>query len=127
MQSLPAISAIIILKGQLEHTNPIITSFRLFIIGSILAAIAGPSDFAWHRAFGVDGLLSPTHFVLATGIVINSVAVVIGLGRMDTQLRAMRQKRMIKFVMIPAFGSYVVNSDLVRLFVHIASFKWITF
>ncbi|MFZ0326340.1 MAG: hypothetical protein WBP64_21430 [Nitrososphaeraceae archaeon] len=100
-----AISAIIILKGQLEHTNPIITSFRLFIIGSILAAIAGPSDFAWHRAFGVDGLLSPTHFVLATGIVINSVAVVIGLGRMDTQLRAMRQKRMIKFVMIPAFAA----------------------
>ena len=73
------IGAILILTGKIDNMNPIITPFRLFIIGSIFAAIAGPSDYAWHKIFGVDGLLSPTHLVLATGIIINSVSVVVGL------------------------------------------------
>ena len=40
------IGAILILNGKIDKTNPIITPFRLFIIGSIFAAIAGPSDYA---------------------------------------------------------------------------------
>lgn len=100
-----AIGAILMLTGQLGTKNPVMTPFRLFIVGSMLAAIAGPSDYAWHKTFGVDGLLSPTHLVLATGIIINSVSVVLGLGRVAKQVHSAVQKKVIKLLMIPAFSA----------------------
>lgn len=99
------IGAILILNGKIDKTNPIITPFRLFIIGSIFAAIAGPSDYAWHKIFGIDGLLSPTHLVLATGIIINSVSVVVGLRIVAKQVHSSMHKKMIKILMIPAFAA----------------------
>ncbi|MCH9657576.1 hypothetical protein K0U27_02590 [archaeon] len=55
---------------------------KLMIVGSVLQIIAGPGDYAWHELFGVDGLLSPTHLTLITGILIQSVGIVIGLTRL---------------------------------------------
>lgn len=40
-------------------------------IGLLLAA--GPIDFAWHSAFGLDGLLSPPHLVLISGMMLACV------------------------------------------------------
>ena len=96
----------LIMTSKIDKMNPVITSFKLLIIGSIFAVVAGPSDYAWHKTFGIDGLLSPTHFVLATGIVINSVAVVIGLQRVGRQVHSTIQKRMIKLLSIPAFAAW---------------------
>ena len=104
------IAASLILTGKIDNMNPVVTPFRLFIIGSIFAAIAGPSDYAWHKTFGVDGLLSPTHLVLATGIIINSVSVVVGLSRLAKQVRSSMHKKMIKFLMIPAFAALWLTS-----------------
>ena len=55
---------------------------KLIIVGSIIQIVAGPGDYAWHELFGVDGLLSPTHLTLITGILIQSVGIVIGLTRL---------------------------------------------
>ncbi|MCV0400722.1 MAG: hypothetical protein K5777_01885 [Nitrosopumilus sp.] len=55
---------------------------KLIIVGSMFQIIAGPSDYLWHELFGTDGLLSPTHLTLITGILIQSVGIVIGLGRL---------------------------------------------
>ena len=55
------------------------TSTRLVITGITMLIVAGPADFAWHSAFGLDGLLSPPHFVLLMGMVISSVGSLIGL------------------------------------------------
>jgi hypothetical protein len=55
------------------------TSTRLVITGITMLIVAGPVDFAWHSAFGLDGLLSPPHFVLLMGMVISSVGSLIGL------------------------------------------------
>lgn len=55
------------------------TSTRLVITGITMLIVAGPVDFAWHSAFGLDGLLSPPHFVLIMGMVISSVGSLIGL------------------------------------------------
>jgi hypothetical protein len=96
----------LILTRKIDNMNPIITSFKLLIIGSSLAIVAGPSDYAWHKAFGIDGLLSPTHFVLATGVIINSLAVIIGLKRMLMQVQSTFQISMIKFLAIPAFAAW---------------------
>ena len=66
---------------------------RLVIIGIIMLMSAGPLDFAWHTAFGLDGLLSPPHAVLTMGLVLCSIGAFLGLitknnyypGRMRTK------------------------------------------
>jgi hypothetical protein len=40
---------------------------------------AGPFDFAWHSAFGLDGLLSPSHAVLTIGMAISSIGALLGM------------------------------------------------
>ena len=57
---------------------------NLIIIGSVIQVVAGPSDYAWHELFGVDGLLSPTHLTLITGILIQSVGIAVGLTRLTS-------------------------------------------
>ncbi len=58
---------------------------KLIIIGSIIQIIAGPADYLWHELFGTDGLLSPTHLTLITGILIQSVGIIMGLSRLIPQ------------------------------------------
>jgi len=55
---------------------------KLIIIGSMIQIVAGPSDYLWHELFGTDGLLSPTHLTLITGILIQSVGIIVGLVRL---------------------------------------------
>lgn len=55
---------------------------KLIIVGSMIQIVAGPGDYLWHELFGTDGLLSPTHLTLITGILIQSVGIIIGLTRL---------------------------------------------
>jgi hypothetical protein len=56
---------------------------RLVIVGIIMLMSAGPLDFAWHTAFGLDGLLSPPHVVLTMGLVLCSIGAFLGLTSKD--------------------------------------------
>ena len=101
-------SAIIVklmLKNKEIRSKSFATAFKLLIIGSIMSLIAGPSDYLWHQTFGVDGLLSPTHLTLITGMLINSIAVVLGLAKIIVNLPTPRQQSLIKFAMISAFAT----------------------
>jgi hypothetical protein len=55
------------------------TAGKLVITGIVMLLVAGPVDFAWHSAFGLDGLLSPPHFVLLMGMVISSLGSLFGI------------------------------------------------
>jgi hypothetical protein len=55
------------------------TATKLVITGIVMLLVAGPVDFAWHSAFGLDGLLSPPHFVLLMGMVISSLGSLFGI------------------------------------------------
>lgn len=59
---------------------------KLIIIGAIFQITAGPGNFYWHEMFGLDGLLSPTHLVLALGILMTSIGVLVGMGRIRSEL-----------------------------------------
>jgi hypothetical protein len=87
------------------RTKSFATAFKLLIIGSGIALVAGPADFWWHQTFGVDGLLSPTHLTLATGMLINSVAVVLGFARIIVHFSSKSKRLMIKGALIPAFAA----------------------
>jgi hypothetical protein len=99
-----AISANLLLKNKEIRNKSFSTAFKLLIIGSAVSIVAGPSDYLWHQVFGVDGLLSPTHLILVTGMLINSIAIVIGLARIIVHLPTVRERRVIKSSMIPAFA-----------------------
>ena len=78
------------IKNKHSITNrPSKISFHLLLIGSVVCIISGPADYLWHQIFGIDGLLSPTHISLMTGMLITSIGVVIGLARIkisDTKI-----------------------------------------
>ncbi len=48
-------------------------SIKISIIGAIMQLTAGPFDFWWHTKFGFDGLLSPPHTILATGMLLVAI------------------------------------------------------
>ena len=82
------IGGILMLKYREFKKSGLALSFKLLIIGSIISIISGPSDFIWHQTFGVDGFLSPTHLMLITGMLINTLAVAIGLVRLNTFVKS---------------------------------------
>lgn len=68
------------------------TYLRLVIVGIVMLISAGPLDFAWHTAFGLDGLLSPPHAVLTMGLVLCSIGTFLGLIRKNNYYGRMRTK-----------------------------------
>ena len=61
------------------NNNSLKISLKLIFIGISMLVVAGPIDFAWHSASGLDGLLSPPHFVLLSGMIVSSVGAMLGI------------------------------------------------
>jgi hypothetical protein len=62
-----------------RRTGKTIRPIKLVVAGVAMLVSAGPVDFVWHSAFGLDGLLSPPHFVLVIGMVASSVGALAGM------------------------------------------------
>lgn len=67
------------LKGDLrtQYRFPV----KIGIIGIFLLVGAGPVDFLWHSNFGLDGLLSPPHLTLLTGMFLCALGSMISIIR----------------------------------------------
>ncbi|MBL7015027.1 MAG: hypothetical protein ISR81_04770 [Nitrosopumilus sp.] len=72
----------IIVKDKEMRQKSFSLGLKLILVGSMIQIIAGPGDYLWHELFGTDGLLSPTHLTLITGILIQSVGIIVGLTRL---------------------------------------------
>jgi hypothetical protein len=59
---------------------------KLVIAGVAMLISAAPFDFAWHSSFGLDGLFSPPHFVLVSGMVVSSIGALAGLSHNTKRL-----------------------------------------
>jgi hypothetical protein len=81
------------------------TAFKLLIIGAAIQLISGPGDFMWHSVFGVDGLMSPPHLALATGILISAIAAVVGLARILPYVQSKKNQKIARTALIPAFAA----------------------
>ncbi|HEY1248370.1 MAG TPA: hypothetical protein VGE97_05245 [Nitrososphaera sp.] len=96
----------IYLRNRKElHSKSFYTAFKLLIIGAAIQLISGPGDFMWHSVFGVDGLMSPPHLALATGILINTIAVVVGLARIIPIIQSKRNQTIARTALVPAFAA----------------------
>jgi hypothetical protein len=60
------------------HNKMYDNSLKLFILGTIFLFGGAPFDFIWHRIFGNDGLLSPPHLTLLTGMLMQNVSRILG-------------------------------------------------
>jgi len=60
-----------------RKTLPFQRGIRISGFGMILLLAAGPADFVWHSNFGLDGLLSPPHLVLISGMILSCVGALV--------------------------------------------------
>ena len=108
--SLTTIAAIIGVFISLKNNEEIrsrsfYTAFKLLIIGAAIQLISGPGDFVWHSVFGVDGLMSPPHLALATGILINAIATVVGFARILPHIQSKENQTIVRTALVPAFAA----------------------
>ena len=82
-----------------KFKNSYFLSLKIKLIGIGLLTGAGPFDFIWHSYFGLDGLLSPPHFILITGMFLCSVGGMIGISR---YLKFHNSKSISKYLLILA-------------------------
>ena len=68
-------------KNLQKFKDSYFLSLKIQLIGIGLLTGARPLDFIWHSYFGLDGLLSPPHFTLITGMFLCSVGGMIGISR----------------------------------------------
>jgi hypothetical protein len=62
-----------------DNNSKMKISSKLIFAGISMLVVAGPIDFAWHSTFGLDGLLSPPHFVLLSGMILSSLGAMLGI------------------------------------------------
>jgi hypothetical protein len=106
-----AIGLFIYLRNRKEvRSRSFYTAFKLLIIGAAIQLVSGPGDFMWHSVFGVDGLMSPPHLALATGILINTIAAVVGLARVLPLIQSKRNQALARAALVPAFGALWFSS-----------------
>lgn len=76
-----ALGSAIMFVGKRSFANQVKFKLpmRLVIIGISMTVIAGPFDYTWHVAFGLEGLLSPSHFTLTFGLFLASIGALSGL------------------------------------------------
>ena len=85
------IGTVVMFSRWNSFSNDFKTAYRfptkLGIIGIFLLVGAGPIDFLWHSNFGLDGLLSPPHQMLLSGMMVCSVASMISILRFGQDFR----------------------------------------
>jgi hypothetical protein len=86
----------LLLSSSPGLSNPIFFA----LVGSTMQIIAGIFDFSWHNTFGFDGLLSPPHALLVSGMVINSLAAAKGLTTILNQV----QRSLTRIIAIAALA-----------------------
>ena len=86
-------------KNLQKFCDSYFLSLKIQLIGIGLLTGAGPLDFIWHSYFGLDGLLSPPHFTLITGMFLCSVGGMIGISR---YLKFNNSKSIAKYLLILA-------------------------
>ncbi len=99
-----AMVSLVMLRIKKQKRESFAFGSKLVIAGSLLQIIAGPGDFYWHELFGIDGLLSPTHLILALGIMIVSIGAVIGFARIHSHI--VEKNSFVKFILPVAFGVF---------------------
>lgn len=106
-------AAILFLTSR--RTGKTIWPIKLVVAGVLMLVAAGPVDFAWHSAFGLDGLFSPPHFVLVSGMLASSVGALAGMAYHGSM--AFRELRLSPLlIVVGALPIWLAASGVVDMF-----------
>lgn len=98
---------------KIENKESLKISLRLGVIGIIVLIGAGPIDYFWHSAFGLDGLLSPPHMSLIFGMILTSIGGMVGLVRYHITSKSKISKFLIVIGLLPI---WLASSGLISSF-----------
>jgi hypothetical protein len=96
-------------SGGSTEGKKMIWPAKLVIIGVVMLISAAPLDFGWHSAFGLDGLLSPPHFVLVSGMIIGSIGALTGLVQSTKRLPSV-------LIVIAILPIWLASSGMIDMF-----------
>jgi hypothetical protein len=71
--------AVMLFSTSRRTGSKMIWPIKLVMAGVIILVVAGPVDFMWHSAYGLDGLLSPPHSVLVSGMIASGIGALAGM------------------------------------------------
>ena len=72
-------------KKQFSMLHKIPNPLKLIALGCTVEVFSGQFDSWWHSNFGFDGLLSPPHLMLISGMLISIIGALIGIHATDTR------------------------------------------
>jgi hypothetical protein len=105
-------AAILFLTSR--HAGMTILPVKLVVAGVVILVAAGPIDFAWHSAFGLDGLLSLPHLVLVSGMVASSAGALAGMVHRSMAFRELRLSTPL--IIIGVLPVWLAASGVVDMF-----------
>ncbi len=85
------------LKKQLSLFHKIPNPLKLIALGCIIEIFSGQFDSWWHSNFGFDGLLSPPHLLLISGMLLSIIGSLVGIHLYDTHKKFKTISQMIAF------------------------------
>lgn len=85
------------LNKQLSLFHKIPNPLKLIALGCIIEVFSGQFDSWWHTNFGFDGLLSPPHLMLISGMLLSIIGALIGTYLSDTQKKFKIISQMISY------------------------------
>ena len=80
---------------SIHHRIP--TPLKLIILGTLVEVFSGGFDNWWHSNFGFDGLLSPPHLMLISGMLISIIGALIGTHLSDSKTKFKVASQLIAF------------------------------
>jgi hypothetical protein len=75
------------LKRSFSIYHKIPNALKLIALGSFLELFSGQFDNWWHTNFGFDGLLSPPHLLLISGMLLSIIGALIGTHLYQTHIK----------------------------------------
>ena len=85
------------LTKQFSLFHKIPNPLKLIALGCIIEVFSGQFDSWWHTNFGFDGLLSPPHLMLISGMLLSIIGALIGTHLSDTQKKFKTISQMISY------------------------------
>ena len=86
-----------VLNKQFSLFHKIPNPLKLIALGCIIEVFSGQFDSWWHTNFGFDGLLSPPHLMLISGMLLSIIGALIGTHLSDTQKKFKIISQMISY------------------------------
>src|ERR1044071_579323 len=97
------VGIVVSIKQKTSLANPfsvyrsIPTPLKIIVLGCLAEVFSGQFDNWWHANFGFDGLLSPPHLMLISGMLISIIGALIGTHLSDSKTKFKLASQLIAF------------------------------